>query len=46
LKEEISSVVIKITADTLSKVPVVTDFRHQLQVVLDAGGSHVEHVFH
>jgi hypothetical protein len=43
-KKKISSVVIRITADILSWIVAI--FHCQLQMVLDAGGAHIEHVLH
>lgn len=44
LKEAISTVVIRITAHTLSRA--VANFQCQPQTVLAAGGSYTEHVLH
>jgi hypothetical protein len=44
IKEEIKAAVIGITPDTLGTV--VASCHHQLRIMLDASGSHIEHVFH
>jgi hypothetical protein len=44
LKEEISSLVIRINADSLRRV--ADNFQHQLQLVLEHAGSETEHDFY
>jgi hypothetical protein len=44
VKEETEAADIRITPDTL--VRAVANSKHWLQIMLDAGGSHIEHVFH
>jgi hypothetical protein len=43
LQQEISAAVINVSEETLAAV--VQNFRHRLQMVLDANGAHIENVF-
>jgi hypothetical protein len=42
MKEEISSVFMRITADTVGRVIQIVNFQHQLQIIVDAGGSYAK----